>query len=422
VSLLFMKMTNTKASLLKGLCVIACVFLAVNSSGLDSKPDDVLVPRREPIPSGYFAQNILFHPLNHVPWPSVPLGGWRTSHVNWADIQLQKDRWYFDLLDKYVGWSQAHGVEILMPLTYTPRWASAAPDAPADVESGSAQGLSGPPRDMEDWRIFVRTIATRYRGRIHNWEIWNEPNRPQSWSGSVETLVEMTREASIILKEIDPHCTVVSPAPTGGYGLAFLDKFLSQGGGQYADVIGFHFYVGHDDPPEAMVLLIDKVKSIMEKYGLSSKPLWNTEAGWLGPNLLPQDLQSAYIARAFILNWADGVNRFYWFAWENRRGTEIELVEGDNSTLTPAGRAFATTQAWMTGAVMTRCIGSPNGIWMCDLKNRKGVSHILWNTKGTLTFPIPEGWRHGSVYELDGGRTPIQGMSIAIGIEPILIE
>jgi hypothetical protein len=412
----------SRADLLRGVCLLAGALFAANSSGLDPEPNAMLVPKQEPIPSGYFAQNILFHPLNHVAWPSVPLGGWRTSHVNWADIQLQKDRWYFDLLDKYVGWSQAHDVEILMPLTYTPRWASATPDAATDVESGNPPGLSGPPRDMEDWRVFVRTIATRYKGRIHNWEIWNEPNRPQSWTGSVETLVEMTREASIILKEIDPQCTVVSPAPTGGYGVTFLDKFLSRGGGSYVDVIGYHFYVGHDESPEAMLSLIDKVKTVVEKYGLSSKPLWNTEAGWLGSNLLPQDLQSAYIARAYILNWADGVSHFYWYAWENHRGTEIELVEGDNGTLTPAGKAFATVQAWMTGAVMNRCTSSADGIWMCDLRMKGGVSHILWDTKGNAIFAVPKGWHVSHVDTLNGTRGPLRGKPVAVGSQPILIQ
>jgi hypothetical protein len=366
--------------------------------------------------------NILFHPLNNVPWPSAPLGGWRTSHVNWADIQLKKDQWYFDLLDKYVNWSLTHHTEILMPLTYTPRWASSTPDAPTDVEQGNPPGLSGPPRDMEDWKIFVRTVATRYKGRIHNWEIWNEPNRPQSWTGSADTMVEMTRGASRILKEIDPDNLVVSPAPTGVYGLPFLDKFLSKGGGQYVDVIGYHFYVGHEDAPEAMVSLIDKVKTTMQRYGLGNKPLWNTEAGWLGPTSLSPELGAAYVARAYILNWADGVSRFYWFAWENHHGTQIELTERDNAGLTAAGKAFATTQAWMTGAAMIRCAGSADGTWVCDLRNRNGAFHIVWNTKGDTMLPVPEEWHASYINALSGGTTAIHGNSITVGVQPVMVQ
>lgn len=377
---------------------------------------------REPVPPSYFGMNILFHPLNHVPWPSVPLGGWRTAHANWADLEPERNRWTFDLLDKYVGWSQAHHLEILMPLAYTPRWASSTPDAPTDVEAGNPPGLSGAPRDMEDWRTFVRTVATRYKGRIRDWEIWNEPNRPQSWTGSVETMVDMEREAYAILKQIDPSCVVVSPAATETRGLKFLDAFLDKGGGKYADVIGFHFYIGRDVPPEAMVTLIGAVKGILAKHGLGAKPLWNTEAGWLGPDFLPPDTQAAWLARAYILNWASGVDRFYWFAWEGHRGLQVELVGKDNASLTPAGKAFAAIQTWMTGAVLSHCAVAGTGLWTCDLARSNRSAHILWSANGNTQVSVPAEWRAEEVDLLDGGRRAIQGSQILIGIEPVLIQ
>jgi len=365
--------------------------------------------------------NIMFHPLNRVPWPAAPIGGWRMAHVFWADIQLEPNRWYFDLLDKYVGWSQAHHTELLMQLAYTPRWASSTPDAPTDVEVTNPPGLSGAPRNMEDWQTFVRTIATRYKGRIHNWEIWNEPNRPQSWTGSVETLVEMTREAYIILKQIDPTCTVVSPAATEARGVAYLDSFLQKGGGQYVDVIGYHFYVSRDDP-ETMVGLIDAVKKVMVKRGAGTKPLWSTEAGWLGPDMLPPDTQVAYLARAYILGWAFGVTRLYWFAWELHHGSRIELVGPDNGTLTPAGHAFVNIQAWMTGAVLTRCTGNSSGLWTCDLTGSGRNTHILWNVKGSAQFQLPPEWNAKELDSLNGNRAAVEGKSIEVGAQPVLIQ
>jgi len=399
---------------------LTTVCAAEMSSGAASVSADF--GNSQPVPASYFSMNILFHPLNHVPWPSVPLGGWRTSHAAWADLQPEKDRWYFDLLDKYVGWSQQHHLPILMPLAYTPRWASSTPDAATDVQVNNPPGLSGAPRDMEDWRIFIRTVAVRYKGRIHDWEIWNEPNRPQSWTGSVDTMVEMTRDAAAILKEVDPQNRVVSPAPTGIYGLPFLDKFLSKGGGQYVDVIGYHFYVGKEDPPEAMIPLIEKVRGMMQKYGVASKPLWNTEAGWLGPTSFPPDVQAAYISRAFILNWVSGVSRFYWYAWENHRGSEIELTGPDNAALTSAGRAFSTTESWMTGAVLSRCESSADGTWICDMHNQGTTAHIVWNTKGNTTINLPSAWNAGHSTSLMGARAEIAGNSIAVGVQPSLIQ
>ena len=205
------------------------LLVATPAGGRGAQPGLELTPPHVPVPPSYFGMNILFHPLNmkYVPWPSVPLGGWRTSHVAWSDLEPERGRWNWDLLDKYVSMSQQHHLEILMPLAYTPRWASSTPDAATDVQQGNPPGLSGMPREMEDWRTFVRTIATRYKGRIRNWEIWNEPNRPQSWTGTVDQMVDLTREAAAILKQIDPGSTVVSPAATTPYGLKFFEAFLS---------------------------------------------------------------------------------------------------------------------------------------------------------------------------------------------------
>jgi hypothetical protein len=394
--------------------------LAGGSAG-SPEPGLVIRPDAVGIPPSYFSMNILFHPLTRVPWPSVPLGGWRLSHVNWADIQPAKHQWNFDLLDRYSAWSQAHRLEILMPLTYAPRWASSTPDAPTDVENGNPPGLSGAPRDMEDWRIYVRTVASRYKGRIHDWEIWNEPNRPKSWTGSVDTLVEMTCEASRILKETDPGNMVVSPAPTGSYGLSFFNRFLARGGGKCVDVIGYHFYLAASDPPEKVLPLISAVRSGMKAYGVDEKPLWNTESGWLGGDPLAPGLAAAYVARAYLLAWAAGVTRFYWYAWEIHDRTSIELTGPDNATLTPAGTAFSVVQRWMTGQIMTRC-GRSEGTWTCDFRKGTAATHIVWSTDGTRPFAIPDAWHARTVSQLNGDRSLLDRGVVDVGAGPVMIQ
>jgi hypothetical protein len=402
---------------------ISVLATAISIFSLASGDDRGLVLARPEaaVPSSFFDMNILFHPLNKVPWPAVPFGSWRLSHVNWADLEPQKDTWYFTLLDRYADWGQQHHTEILMPLAYTPQWASSAPDAHTDVEAGNPPGLSGPPRDMEDWKTFVRTVATRYKGRIHVYEIWNEPNRPQSWVGDVDTLIAMTREARTILKQVDPNNIVVAPAPEEEKGLPWLNEFLRKGGAQYADVIAYHFYVG-PKPPEDVVRLIQKVRSAMAQYHTGERPLWNTEAGWLGPNALPPDVAAGYVARAYLLNWAAGVSRFYWYAWENHHGTLIELTEQDNATLTPAGKAFGTIGAWMTGSVLNRCGNSGDGIWLCDLQKNQVQSHIAWSTAGEQTLEVPQSWNAAFSTSLAGDRTRIERGSIVLGNQPVLIQ
>jgi hypothetical protein len=408
-----------RAALLK---FFICSLALLPAAGATNGPQGEDPSTGGAIPASYFSMNILFHPLNHVPWPSIPLGGWRTSHTAWADIEPGPNQWNWALLDKYVNWSTQHHLEILMPLAYTPRWASSTPDALTDVEPGNPVGLSGAPRDMDDWRNYVRAVATRYKGRIHDWEIWNEPNRPQSWTGTVDQMVDLTREAAAILKQIDPTCTVVSSASTGTNGLKFFEAYISKGGGRYADVIGYHFYVGHTDPPEAATALIGSVKKILARNGLANKPVWNTEAGWLGDPPFPPEQQAAYVARAYIINWAAGVQRFYWYAWENHRGTQIWLTGPDNGSLTPAGQALATIENWMTGAVLSQCAPDDRHVWTCELSRGGTVSHLVWSAGGDTSFNVPAAWNaHGAV-ALDGERLTMQANSIAAGESPVLVQ
>ena len=403
------------------LVLLAATALSVSIFATADESPIVLTPNAGPIPGALFSLNILFHPLTKVPWPAVPFGGWRLSHTNWADLEPQKGNWYFALLDRDADWAQEHHTESLMPLAYTPTWASSVPDARTDVEANAPPGLSGPPSDIEDWKNFVRTVATRYKGRIHVFEIWNEPNRQQSWVGDVDTMIAMTREARTILKEVDPHNIVVAPAPEQEKGLPWLNEFLRKGGARYADVIAYHFYVG-TKPPEAMVPLIQKVRQAMAEYHTGERQLWDTEAGWLGPTSLPPEMAAGYVARAYLLNWASGVSRFYWYAWENHHGTLIELTEKDNATLTAAGKAYVTIEQWMVGNVLTQCSDSSDGTWTCDLQKDGSTVHIVWNTEGHDALQVPGDWNAKSVSTLSGESYAVGNGTVRIGQQPVLIQ
>jgi hypothetical protein len=312
--------------------------------------------------------------------------------------------------------AQEHNQDLLLTLGLTPRWASARPQEP----SGYQPGFAAEPTDIEDWKTFVTTVATRYKGRIHNYEIWNEPNLKQFWSGTTDQLLALTREASQIIRGIDPRALIVSPAATSGYGVKWLSEFLSKGAGQYVDVIGYHFYVS-DQPPEAMVDVIEQVEQTMANNGVGAKPLWDTEAGWFKPNPFPSDeLAASYLARAFILNWAAGVQRFYWYAWDNHKMT-VETTEADDETLKPAGRAFGTIQKWLVGAHMESCSQDASHTWTCQLDRGSAQQWIMWNPDGKKTIAIPSAWHAKSITPLLEEMHPLIGATLDIGPAPVLV-
>src|SRR5215471_134054 len=239
----------------------------------DLRAPNIVVPR------SYFGLHIhhLAYPTP-TPWPNVPVPEWRLwdANVTWADIQPNRGQWRFEKLDGYVSVAEQHGTGLLLTLGGTPKWASAKPQ----LKSNYYPGFSGEPTNIEDWREYVRTTVSRYKGRIQAYEIWNEPNLADFWSGSIDQMLTLTREASQIIHNVDPKALVVSPSATAAYGIPWLAEFLKKGGGQYLDVVGFHFYVDPQLPPEEMLAIIQRVRQVLADNGLAEKPVWNTETGW----------------------------------------------------------------------------------------------------------------------------------------------
>jgi len=404
------------------LTVTATIALAVMGSAFfsvaqEGHPQHLRAALRNlPIPASFFGVHI-DHPEKN--WPSVPIGGWRVidNYVTWHDLEPQKGQW-------------RHSVPVLYTLGLSPTWASARPQESKAFRPGS----SAEPRDMQDWRDYVHTMATRYKGRIHYWEMWNEPNLRDFYTGDVDKLVDLSREAYSILHEVDSTNVLSSPPPTGGVnGAQWLDDYFRRGGSKYLDVVGFHFYVTPGDP-EKMVPIAQRLTEVMAKYKVLEKPLWGTEAGWFIANhktyvkpgtgsfsrVLDDDESPAFVARTYILLWVTGVSRFYWYGWDNHL---MGLTEEDGTPKASA-MAFAETQKWLVGARMIGCDADSSDTWICEIE-RDGEyrGYILWNTQGTRNVPIPASWNARNQHDLSGRTRALAGVhSIQVGVKPILLE
>jgi Glycosyl hydrolases family 39 len=382
-----------------------------------------LVPAQISVPQSFFGMHIHHLVADHgvvTPWPGVEIPAWRLwdAHVTWPDLEPAKGQWRFATLDKLLALAQEHHTEVILTLGFTPSWASARPQE----KVGYGPGWAAEPANIEDWHDFVQTIANRYKGRVRIYEVWNEPNlKTGYWTGSVEKMVELVKVARQVIKSVDPDAVLVSPPVTAAYGVTWLSEYLRRGGGQYVDVIGYHFYV-NPGPPEEIVAVVQKVKQILLENNIEPKPLWDTETGWLSSSQpISDDLGAAYLARSYILLWAAGVQRFYWFAWDNRK-LAVSTTRLDNKTLTPAGEAFAVIQKWLVGARLQWCEQDPSLVWTCQL-NRDGKRQwIVWNPAGTKVFTIPKGWQARGIESLLGQSEAINGGTVSIGPIPILVS
>jgi hypothetical protein len=352
-------------------------------------------------------------------WPAVPMAEWRLwdAYVAWPNLEPVRGQWHFETLDKYMALAAGHDVGLVLPLGLSPTWASARPDE----KSVYRPGFAAEPKDIEDWRIYVGTVVRHCKGKIRAYEIWNEPNLKLFWTGTVDQMLVLTREASRIVRSVDPQALVVSPSPTQERGTEWLSEFLGKGGGEFVDVIGYHFYVA-PQAPEATVHLVLKVKDILARNGAAGKPIWNTETGWFLPKPFPsEELAGAYLARAYLVNWAAGVERLYWYSWDNHGWVTLETTEKDSRTLKAAGAAYAQIFHWLEGAIMRSCVMDSQQTWTCELERGAESQWIVWNAAGSRKFPLPETWRAKNITTLLGQNRPLTDSTLEIGPVPVLV-
>jgi len=382
-----------------------------------------LQPLPDVIPPTFFGMHI-HRAATTTPWPVVPFGVWRLwdARVAWFDLEPRREEWHFETLDRYVALAEKHGVELLLPLGFSPAWASARPD---EVSPFYPLGASAEPQLLEDWQQYVSTVGTRYKGRIRHYEVWNEPNLRQYWTGSTKQLISLTQTAYWTLKGIDPSITMVGPSVTSHEtGLMWLSDYLAKGGGAFLDVIAHHFYV-FPGPPEALVPFIDSVRQILTKYDVRDKPLWNTEITWALPATFATPMDAvAYLARTYLLNWGAGVERCYWYAWDNRSWATLWLSEMDGKTPTPAGIAYGELQTWMVGAEMRSCTVDRANTYVCELVRGGNASEwVLWNPSQTLSYPLPNTWHVARTRDLAGAATELHGETqVPVGPLPLLLQ
>ncbi len=324
-------------------------------------------------------------------WPSIPFGSWRLwdAYVGWAQLEPSRNQWDFSRLDRYMAMSALTKVDILLPLAMTPQWASARPNEASPYRPGNA----AEPARLEDWSNYVSTVGRRYKGKIKHYEIWNEPSDHSHYSGDISTLVRLTCEAKRILKQIDPEIKIVSPASAGGgRHIEYLDQFLRAGGKDCVDIIGHHFYV-FKYSPEAMLPLIRQVQAVMAKNGVSKLPLWNTETGWWiangdgtpdhpmvakgGWTKLELNHQAGnYLTRALLLARAEGVDRFFWYSWDNPYG--FGMIEPTSGKPKPMVETWQTLATELVGATHLACQQSANN-GLCTYTRKDGVARdIKW--------------------------------------------
>ena len=151
----------------------------------------------------------------------------------WDGIETRQGVYHWGFWDAFVDEAQRRSVVLLPYLCYTPAWAAGSPD----------QAYRSPPRDLAWFAGFAQVSAQRYKGRIRSWELWNEPDLPDYWTGTAEQYASMVEQAARAVRSVDAQAVIVLAGMSkarGPFYDALMERFELQ---RWIDVVNVHGYL-----------------------------------------------------------------------------------------------------------------------------------------------------------------------------------
>jgi hypothetical protein len=127
----------------------------------------------------------------------------------------------------------------------------------------------------------MTTIARRYRGRIRSWELWNEPDNPQFWQGTVEEYAQLLAAGARGVRQAAPDANLVLGGLAFGPGNFLKTLLIRYHVQDMVDVVNFHGYneTWSPDQVERYADQIEAVRALLSSVG-SDLDLWMAEFGY----------------------------------------------------------------------------------------------------------------------------------------------
>lgn len=299
---------------------------------------------------------------------------WVRLQLSWSTIEPANTtpehyRWPADF-ERELRRLRSEGVRFILTLMDNPSWAATYPAGPIDkVEIGEL---------VE----FMEAAVARYGAvpyEVKYWEFYNEPDN--GWeepaeNGQVgyfghypEAYVDVLQAVYQPIKAVDPEAQVVFGGIAydawdvygGPFVKAFLDDVLEHGGGDYFDVMNFHYYLAFADnwAPYGIDILgkYNYLRNKLAAYGVQ-KPFICTETSMWSDAFHggSDELQSRYVVQVFARSMAADFRFAIWFQFvdDGELGTHKWGLVNEYYYPKPAYEAYQTLARQLGGTAFVR--------------------------------------------------------------------
>lgn len=332
----------------------------------------------------------------------------KTWWLNWSESEPQPGVWRFSHDGLVDTWTSA-GLNILGVLGGIPEREQL---RPADALPWGWY----PARDDAKLKDYARRVVEHYRGRIHAWEIMNEPNfsihtgsKDQS---SAQAYAKMWRAMAEGIRAADPGATIVTGSITlVNQPAEWLREVAAADPGllELCDAVSYHNYT---DNPESIARYTGRLRAELERLG-KPKAIWDTE--WspvktpqpfyrdaprnLSLESAPARTAAAMVVRGFVARIGAGTQRA--FLYHGYGSAAMDRYEFDMFTELGGGprpivAAHGVLAAMLNGARLERAEPIEDA-WAWRFRRADGKAMVIaWaraTAPGTVPLKLSGRWR-----------------------------
>ena len=266
----------------------------------------------------------------------------------WARTEKEKGLYDFAWLDHIIDDAKSRGLEIWFETSYgNPIYSGGGGRSLAGGIPTSDEGLAA-------WDKWVAETARRYRDKIRDWCVWNEPNFGRDSAEAVYSF--NIRTAEIIKREIPEARIGGLVLMQSDYAMVgpFLERLKNENKLDLFDAIVYHHYTANPDEPYPAV---EEMKKVIRSYSPTMR-LWQGESGVMsewGP--------------------VGALNQMHWTEltqakWDARRMLGDLGHDADSGVFTIADFEYRTTP-WLNGPApygILKIAGAAKGFKMLKVK------------------------------------------------------
>jgi hypothetical protein len=179
--------------------------------------------------------------------------------AGWAKCEKVKGVYSWEWLDAIVNDAVAQGVRPWLEFNYGNTI------YPGGGDTGLGGGFPSSAEALAAWDKWARALVTRYKDRVQEWEVWNEPDLNSVGTAPVDAYVDLYIRTATMVRELQPQGRVfaLALAHNTQYADQFLAAMQQRGKLDLIDAITFHGYPRNPDDTQ----LVDRLRAVVAKFG-----------------------------------------------------------------------------------------------------------------------------------------------------------